>query len=145
MKNNFYNIPEDWYQEFNATFNTYDKVDNTPLADPKEGFLKGNLFNKLYVPYKNYQYGILKPSNKKEELLFNILMYKFALTELNLFLDTHPNNNQMINLYKQYLNEEKRICNEYEKNYGPLTVDSLNLGNTSWDWIKSPWPWEGTR
>lgn len=145
MKNNFYNIPEDWYQEFNTTFNTYDKVDNTNLADPKEGFLRGNLFNNLYMPYKNYKYGMLNPTNKKEELLFNILMYKFSLTELNLYLNTHPNNIQMINLYRQYLNEEKRLCNEYEKNYGPLTIDSLNLGNNSWDWIKSPWPWEGTK
>lgn len=145
MKNNFYNIPENWYKEFNSTFNPYDKVDNTNLTDPKEGFLRGNLFNNLYDPYKNYKYGMLNPTNKKEELLFNILMYKFALKELNLYLDTNPNNTNMINLYNQYLSEEKKLCNEYEKNYGPLTVDSMNLGTNSWSWIKSPWPWEGTK
>ena len=145
MKNNFYNIPKDWYKEFNSTFNTYDKVDKTNLADPKEGFLRGNLFNNLYDPYKNYKYGMLNPTNKKEEILFNILMYKFALKELNLYLDTHPNNTQMINIYNQYLSEEKKLCQEYEKKYGPLTTDSQNLDNNSWDWIKSPWPWEGTK
>jgi len=145
MKNNFYNIPQDWYKEFNSTFNPYDKVDNTNLADPKEGFLRGNLFNNLYDPYKNYKYGMLNPTNKKEELLFNILMYKFALKELNLYLDTHPNNSNMLNLYNQYLSEEKKLCNEYERSYGPLTTDSLNLGTNSWSWIKSPWPWEGTK
>lgn len=145
MKNNFYNIPEDWYKEFNATFNPYDKVDTTNLADPKEGFLRGNLFNNLYDPYKNYKYGMLNPNNKKEELLYNILMYKFALVELNLYLDTHPNNTNILNLYNQYLSEEKKLCDEFEKNYGPLTTDSLNLGNNSWNWIKSPWPWEGTK
>ena len=66
MKNNFYNIPEDWYKEFNNTFNTYNKTNNTNLTDPKEGFLRGNLFDNLYDPYKNYQYGMLNPSNKKE-------------------------------------------------------------------------------
>ena len=156
MKNNFYNIPEDWYKEFNTNFKVTDNSNmninnlsmnnsNINLADPKEGFLRGNLFNNLYDPYKNYKYGILNPTNQKEELLYNILMYKFALTELNLYLDTNPNDSQMLNLYNKYLNEEKKLCNQYEKTYGPLTTDSENLGNTSWKWNKSPWPWEGTK
>ena len=145
MKNNFYNIPEDWYKEFNNNFNIYDKMDTTNLADPKEAFLRGNLFNNLYDPYKNYKYGTLRVTNAKEELLYNILMYKFVLIELNLYLDTHPNNSQMINLYKQYLKEEKTLCDQFEKSYGPLTLDSENIDNNSWNWIKSPWPWEGTK
>jgi spore coat protein JB len=145
MKNNFYNIPESWYQEINNNFDVYEKNNNTNLANPKEAFLKGNLFNNLYNPYKNYQYGKLIPTNAKEELLYNILMNKFVLNELNLYLDVFPNNMEMINLYKKYLTEEKRLCLEFERNYGPLSVDSDNLGTNSWNWIKSPWPWEGTR
>lgn len=149
MKNNFYNIPEDWYQEFNNKFNvSYMKTDlntNPNLTDPKEAFLRGNLFNNLYDPYKNYRYGNLKASSTREELLYSILMYKFALIELNLYLDTHPNNSSMLNLYKKYLTEEKKLCDKYEKSYGPLTTDSENLGTNNWNWIKSPWPWEGTK
>ena len=149
MKNNFYNIPEDWYKEFNNNFNVVENKNkfnqNANLTDPKEAFLRGNLFNNLYKPYKNYQYGNLRPTSKKEELLYNILMYKFALTELNLYLDTNPNDKRMIDLYKKYLTEEKKLCNQYEKIYGPLTTDSDNLDDNSWDWIKSPWPWEGTK
>ena len=145
MKNNFYNIPEDWYKEFNNNFNVYDKMNNNNQINPKEGYLRGNLFDNLYDPYKNYKYGDLKPTNQKEELLYNILMYKFALVELDLYLDTHPRDSKMINLYDQYLMEEKKLCKEYEKNYGPLTLDGENLGTNSWNWIKSPWPWEGTK
>ena len=148
MNKNFYNIPETWYKEFNNTFNTMNQMDmgkKVDLADPKEGFLRGNLFNNLYDPYKNYRYGNLNPTSQKEELLYNILMHKFALTELNLYLDTHPNDSQMLNLYNKYLSDEKRLCREFEKSYGPLTIDSDNLGNNSWKWIKSPWPWEGTK
>ena len=167
MKNNLYNIPTDWYKEFNNTFNTPDintnnlkeynnmnNIFNSPnmmnnpnidLANPKEAFLKGNLFNNLYEPYKNYKYGMLNPTNKKEELLFNILMYKFILTELNLYLDNYPNNTQMINLYNNYLSEEKKLCDQYEKNYGPLTTSYLNIDTNYWKWVKSPWPWEGTK
>lgn len=145
MKNNFYNIPESWYKEFNNNFGVYNKVNTSNLASPKEAFQKGNLFNNLYDPYKNYKYGELNATNAKEELLYNILMHKFILTELNLYLDTNPNNMEMINLYKKYLIDEKKLCNEFEKSYGPLTIDSENLGTNSWNWIKSPWPWEGTK
>lgn len=154
MKNNFYNIPEDWYKEFNNTFDVPYKMNidmnmytnkNEDLADPKTAFLRGNLFNNLYDPYKNYKYGMLNPSNKKEELLYNLLMHKFVLTELNLYLDTNPNNMKMINLYNQYLSEEKKLCEEYEKNYGPLTTDSRFAAENNWKWVKSPWPWEGTK
>ena len=145
MKNNFYNIPDDWYKEFNNNFNVYDKMNNNNSINPKEGYLRGNLFDNLYDPYKNYKYGDLKPTNQKEELLYNILMYKFALVELDLYLDTNPRDSKMISLYNQYLNEEKKLCKEYEKNYGPLTLDGENLGTNSWNWIKSPWPWEGTK
>ena len=147
MKNNFYNIPDDWYKEFNNTFDIKNNmnINNTNLANPKEGFLRGNLFNNLYDPYKNYKYNKLNPTNKKEELLFNILMYKFALKELNLYLDVYPNNNQMLNLYNKYLIEEKQLCNQYEKTYGTLTTDSNNLDKNYWQWIKSPWPWEESK
>lgn len=148
MNKNFYNIPEDWYKEFNNTFNTLEQKNigtQTNLTNPKEGFLRGNLFNNLYDPYKNYRYGNLTATTKEEELLYNILMHKFALTELDLYLDTNPNDSKMINLYNKYLSDEKRLCTEYEKNYKPLTLDSENLGNNSWKWINSPWPWEGTK
>ena len=146
MNNNFYNIPGDWYKEFDNTFNVSGKMEyNTNLAEPKDAFLRGNLFNNLYDPYKNYKYGMLKATNQKEELLYNILMYKFVLNELNLYLDNYPNNTEMINLYNKYLSEEKNLSSQYEKNYGPLTVDSQYLGNTSWKWIRSPWPWEGNK
>ena len=72
-------------------------------------------------------------------------MYKFALEELNLYLDNYPNDTQILNLYNQYLSEEKKLCNQYENIYGPLTVDSENIDNNMWTWIKSPWPWEGTK
>ena len=72
-------------------------------------------------------------------------MYKFALNELDLYLDIYPNDTMMLNLYKKYQTEEKQLCNEFEKNYGPLTLDSEYLGNNNWKWINSPWPWEGTR
>lgn len=171
MKNNFYDIPVDWYKEFNSNFLGTQSIDNmsnnnidsminmgvidnigninnignTHLVSAEEGFLKGNLFYDLYSPYKNYKYGMLKPSNKKEELLYDIMKYNFALTDLNLYLDMYPYDRECIEIYNKYLLEEKKLLNEYEKKYGPLTVNSVNMNNNNFDWIKSPWPWEGSK
>lgn len=154
MNNNFYDIPSNWYNEFNNTFNTLDmysgNISNKPnmdnsLTNPKEALDRGNLFNNLYNPYKNYKYRDLRPTNKKEELLFNLLKYNFAMKEINLYLDVYPNNLSMIDLYNKYLIEAKKARNEYEKNFGPLTLDSDYLKGNRWNWLENTWPWEGTK
>lgn len=153
MNNNFYEIPNDWYNEFNNNF--MNGINNMPnmmnnnmvnmnnnLSDPKDGFLRGNMFNNLYDPYKNYKYRDLRPNSKKEELLYNIMKHAFILIELQLYLDVNPMDSNMINLYNRYLEQKKRLVDEYEKNYGPLSMDSINMGNNKWNYINSPWPWE---
>lgn len=143
MNNNFYDIPENWYKEFNDTFYSNNMTSNQ-LATINLALDRGNLFNNLYDPYKNYKYNNLTATNKREELLLNVLRYDFVLTELTLYLDIYPKDRNMINLYNQYLEEKKRACFEYTKNFGPLTLDDQS-NNNSWSWLQSPWPWEGTK
>ena len=156
MNNNFYEIPSDWYGEFG---NNYMDMYNMPemfnmgpgtnigsnLAEPKVALDRGNLFNNLYEPYRNYKYRILKASNSKEELLLNIMMHIFALTELDLYLDLNPNDVNMIGLYNKYLANKKQLVNDYEKKFGPLTLEGVNMGTNNWNWKNMPWPWEGTK
>jgi len=130
----FYDIPKDWYSNFNNNY-----LDNNNLDNSKDAFLRGNLFNNLYDPYKNYKYKELKVNSKKEELLYNILKNNFALIELDLYLDIYPEDNSMINLYTKYLSEKENLIKEYESIYGPLTLSGIN---NTWNWIDSPWPWE---
>ena len=112
------------------------------LLEPYQGFIRGNSFADQYDPYKNYKPMELNPTNEREALLYQLLQHKFILTDINLYLDTHPNDQEMINIYKKYLEIEKQICDKYEDMYGPLTVDSNYLGTNMWNWKNSPWPWE---
>ena len=75
-------------------------------------------------------------------MLYQLLQYKFALTDLNLYLDTHPNDQEMIAIFKKYLTIEKQIKERYEGMYGPLTVYDIQPNTTNWIWKNSPWPWE---
>lgn len=152
MNNKFYEIPQDWYNELNGNFmnnafnvpnmNVPNMANNNDLANPKVAIERGNLFNNLYDPYKNYQYRPLKPKNKREELLYNILMHNFALVELELYLDLNERDSNMIALFNKYLENKKRLVSEYENNFGPLTCDAANRNPNDWDWNDSPWSWE---
>lgn len=138
-----YNMPEK--TNMNYMMNNKNLSNTMPqqqTLDPTEGWIRGNLFKNQYDPYKNYQPATLNPKNEKEALLYQVMQYKFALIELNLYLDTHPNDTEMIKLYNEYLNIEKQMSDKYESMYGPLTLDSNYLNKNTWVWNNSPWPWE---
>ena len=143
MNNKFYEIPNDWYSEFNNNYMM--SMPNNSLSPEDVALDRGNLFNNLYNPYRNYKYRNLKPNNKKEELLLNILRHNFALTELDLYLDLNPMDRNMISLYNRYLDNKKQLVMDYENNFGPLTLAGSNVASNDWHWGNSPWPWEGTK
>ena len=99
------------------------------------------MFSNLYDGYKNYKIYNVNSTNERENLLNQWQQYNFALVDLNLYLDTHPNDTNAIKLYNNYNNILKQISKKYESMYGPLTVNSDNNQN-NWIWINSPWPWE---
>ena len=42
----------------------------------------------------------------------------------------------------------RELLKEYAEQYGPLTLDSMELSRAcsdDWDWVMQPWPWEGSR
>ena len=76
----------------------------------------------------------------KNEHLNAIRKLQFFAVDLNLYLDLHPDNKGMLDLFKKYVKEEKELCNEYVNKYGPLEVNEVK--GQKFDWINSPWPWE---
>ena len=112
---------------------------NVDILSAKEGFLRGNMFKDEYKPYKNLAYVNLVPKTEKEAKMFNVMQYAFAITDLNLYLDLHPEDTKAYNLFKKFIEEEKKAKKEYEKNYGPLELCN-DLG-ARYNWIED-WPWE---
>ncbi|MBR4178770.1 MAG: spore coat protein CotJB [Bacilli bacterium] len=112
----------------------------TQLYSIEEGFNKGNIFKNIYSKYKNHVYK-LSVNNEKDKLLYKIQMYTFILKDLNLYLDTHPTDQSILNEYLKNKRILEEYINKYESSYGPLT--SLNTtNNDTWTWIKNPWPWD---
>ena len=76
----------------------------------------------------------------REMLLRKISTYQFAALDLQLYLDTHPDDGKAIEKLNMFKAKAAPLIEDYEKKYGPLKK-SANEGN-NWSWIKAPWPWE---
>ena len=74
-------------------------------------------------------------------LLKEIDEVSFALNDVTLYLDTHPDCPAGMEYYRQAQAANRRAVAQYEQAYGPLMITQVNAQN--WNWIRDPWPWEG--
>ncbi|MDY2938406.1 MAG: spore coat protein CotJB [Fusicatenibacter sp.] len=82
----------------------------------------------------------------KESLLSWIDQVSFAVVEMTLYLDSHPNDEDAIAFFREKLAQRNAAMKLYAQNYGPLTIDTANdRMSRSWDWVMQPWPWEPAR
>ncbi len=118
------------------------KFDKTyTLTSVKDGFMKGNMFKDEYCPYKDYKVNELVPTSEKEKLLLEIMSLSFAINDLNLYLDLHPDDLNMLNRFKETVEKAYEKEAAYVKCYGPLEVTDIT-SNNKFKWIDNPWPWE---
>ncbi len=78
-------------------------------------------------------------SEVRRKMINKIRSYEFAINELALYLDTHPNDEKALCLHRKYCKEVKELKDKYQKVYGPLTI---NYPCNKWRWLEMPWPWE---
>ena len=76
----------------------------------------------------------------KEELMDKIHALSFAMTEAQLFLDTHPDCRAALDYFRAAKDEMDMAMTEYQNKYGPLLAD-MTVGD-KWAWIDGPWPWQ---
>lgn len=81
-------------------------------------------------------------NSNRINLLRAIQMYDFYLTELNLYLDTHPDDKKALTKFNEVNSKKKMAYETYTENYGPLTFCDLN-SDEHFTWVNNPWPWEG--
>ena len=65
----------------------------------------------------------------------------FVMTELELYLDGHPDNCGALARYECTAREYEEMAVKYEEMYGPLLARNNGCTN-EWLWVKEPWPWE---
>ena len=95
-------------------------------------------------PCKAIEEHVEKASNyckedERRELANKIKCYQFAVIELGLYLDVHPDDEKALCLHRKYCKELKELQDKYQRVYGPLTI---NFPCNKWRWLEEPWPWE---
>ncbi len=78
----------------------------------------------------------------KEQLLRDIGIVDFVVTELTLYLDTHPHDRNAMEYFNHYNRMKNQMEREFSQKYYPLSTRLEDCGN-EWRWGAAPLPWEG--
>ena len=78
----------------------------------------------------------------RKELLKRIMALEFTALELNLYLDTHPEDERALADFNQVAHELAELKEHYEHRYGPLLNYGWGPSHERWRWPDEPWPWE---
>ena len=109
---------------------------NGQKYSPSDGLKNGTLFPGLNLPFKNFV-----PSRVIEATpLGEIMMLAFAVHDLGLYLNTHQEVKEALLLRNNYVRMLRDAVAAYEKEFGPLTSETVMEGQYSW--VQGPWPWE---
>lgn len=75
-------------------------------------------------------------------LMHRLQTSSFAVDDLELYLDTHPDDQQALEAFCQVRAIRDLVVKQYQAEVGPLTAEESPCG-THWAWADRPWPWEG--
>lgn len=111
---------------------------NNPQQYPaKRGLIRGTMFPGLDLPFM----GMVNNEEKSDNPLHELQALQFAIQELVLFLDTHPDDEEVTQLLTSYTDLWKQGVAAYEAQCGPLT-HSQAVQDGTFRWLSEPWPWE---
>jgi spore coat protein JB len=78
---------------------------------------------------------------EQEKMLKDLQIVSFALDDVKLFLDTHPNHQEALKYFDYFTKLRTQLLADLSNTGYPVLVDNINAAN-GWNWINAPWPWE---
>lgn len=87
-----------------------------------------------------------KEQKNREEIMSRLTAISFAINDLTLYLDTHPDCPKGLALFYQLLDQRLALLSEFADEFYPLTQTSMITGNYDqnvYGWAEGPMPWEG--
>ena len=76
------------------------------------------------------------------ELMEEMQAVDFVLCELNLYLDTHPDDLDALKQLNTYSKKSRELKQAFEAQFGPLLGFGYSYSTHPWAWIEAPWPWQ---
>ena len=81
--------------------------------------------------------------NEKQTLQKEIMNYEFVLRDVGLYLDTHPSDISALAEYNKNMKLREHALQKYNEKYGTYMLGDSEVTGNRWNWVDSPWPWEG--
>ena len=105
--------------------------------EPRKAMVRGTLYPGLDLPFM----GMVNQNNLPVTPLSEVQVLAFAVQELALYLDTHPEDTEALELYRQYQQLYQKVSQAYEREKRPLNHAAPGQGDT-YAWLDDPWPWD---
>ena len=112
------------------------QIEGPVRYEPRKAMVRGTLYPGLDLPFM----GMVNQNNLPVTPLSEVQVLAFAVQELALYLDTHPDDAEAFAMFKQFAAMEKAAKAAYESKFGPITQSSAAYGD-SYRWLDGPWPW----
>lgn len=113
------------------------QLENPPRYEARAGLVRGTLFPGLDLPFM----GMVNNKELPVTSLSDLQALGFAIQELALYLDTHRDDKEALELYRSYQQMYEKCREQHRKMHGPLSHGMMSDSKT-YDWLDDPWPWE---
>lgn len=113
------------------------QMDHPEQYEANLGLVRGTLYPGLDLPFM----GMVNKKPLPQSLASELQALGFAVQELALYLDTHRDDGEALDLYRRYqqlLQDKKK---EYLRKCGPLSHQDQSAA-PEYTWLNDPWPWE---
>ena len=112
------------------------QLENPPMYEARKGLVRGTLFPGLDLPFM----GMVNKDKKNITPKTELQTMAFAIQELALYLDTHRDDKEALEMYQAYQKMYHKGMMEYTRQCGPLNHRTPTEGE--YRWLDDPWPWE---
>lgn len=131
------------------------------IYDSQTALKKGTIFQNLDMPFfaaddggdagcccGRFSAADIKQQEREQRML-QIYQICFVVDDLRLYLDTHPQDEQALEMLKSSLNQRKQLMKGFAREFFPLAMDDMEeldeTGGTEvcYCWQAGPMPWEG--
>lgn len=112
------------------------QMENPPVYEARKGIVRGTLFPGLDLPFM----GMINQKDMPVTPLAELQTMAFAVQELALYLDTHRDDAEALEMYRTYQKMLVEGKKRYEREYGPL--NHMSESGEKYRWLDDPWPWE---
>lgn len=113
------------------------QMEDPPRYEARKGLVRGTLFPGLDLPFM----GMVNQKEKNVTPMTELQALHFAIQELALYLDTHRDDRDALELYRSYQQMYERCLEEYKRKHGPMNHMRAS-DSECYDWLDDPWPWE---